>query len=96
MREGGEFERTEQELIESLRRFHESEPWFPTDPAEQRRRFNLLEIDPEYLNLRESYYQATGDARLNLFLKVRDRRWKILTSPNPEQLIAQVQDQQNL
>lgn len=84
-----------QEIADSLRRFHESEPILPADPEEQSRRLALTQTDPVYLNLRDQYEAATGQTRLDIGLQMRTRRWNILTSSNPEQLIAQAQEGQN-
>lgn len=93
--EPGSMEALRARILTSLKDFHNSEPRLTTDPEEQARRLDLLKEDPIYIGLQEQYRSSTDVDRLGTASILARRRWEIMTSNDPDQLIAQAKEPQN-
>jgi hypothetical protein len=78
-----------QRIEQCLEKWNQGRPQYPTDPAEEERRFNLLRADPVYNTLRVRYQNVPTDEG---YREMVLRRRVIMTSPDPEALIPNPED----
>jgi hypothetical protein len=78
-----------QHIEQRLEKWNQGRPQYPTDPAEEERRFNLLRVDPVYNALRVNYQKAATDEG---YREMVLRRRAIMTSLHPEVLIPKPED----